>query len=140
MNAAADGHSSESPTFPRAAARQLDGEIAALREELGSLVGELDRRRHEALDVKLQARRHAGGLTVSGVALVAAASGLRWLTFRRHQPMVSKAGKVGEALSRILHRPARVAAERGLADRGLAKVISLAARSHRAHARGGDGA
>lgn len=34
--------------------RQLDGEIAMLRGELGGLVAELDRRRHELFNVRLQ--------------------------------------------------------------------------------------
>jgi hypothetical protein len=64
---------------PRETTRQLEGEISRLREELGELVGELDRRRHELLDVKLQVKRHALAATLTGVSLVAAASGLVWL-------------------------------------------------------------
>jgi len=39
---------------PQETVRQLNGEIAMLREDLARLVAELDRRRHEAIYVKLQ--------------------------------------------------------------------------------------
>ena len=99
---------------PREATRQLEGDIAALRKELGTLVSELDRRRHELVDVKLQLRRHAGGAVLTGVALVAAATGIVWLKVwqaqRRRHPL-AKAGRLGEAVSRMIARPERVAAE-----------------------------
>jgi hypothetical protein len=99
---------------PREAARQLGGEIAALRGELDVLVRELDRRRHEALDVKLQLRRHAVGATVTGAAFVAAAAGFVWLGAwrdRRRQRLMSRAGHLRRALSRMIEQPERVAAE-----------------------------
>ena len=43
---------------------RVSGEIAMLRSEIGSLVGELDRRRHELFDLRLQARRHPVGLAI----------------------------------------------------------------------------
>ena len=53
----------------------LEQEIASLREELGDLVGELDRRRHEAFDLRLQVRRHATLLLVLGTVTVGLAVG-----------------------------------------------------------------
>ena len=53
--------SSDPGISPRENSRQLEGEIAVLRDELAVLVAELDRRRHELTDFKLQARRHAVG-------------------------------------------------------------------------------
>jgi hypothetical protein len=52
-------------------AREIEHEIECLRSELGGLVHELDRRRHEAVDVRLQIRRHprAVALALSLVAL-----------------------------------------------------------------------
>ena len=99
---------------PRDAARQLSGEIAVLREELDGLVGELDRRRHEALDLKLQLRRHALGMTLTGAAFVVAAAGFVWLGVwrdRRRRRLSARAGRLGLALSRMVERPERVAAE-----------------------------
>jgi len=68
------------------AVRYLGVEIAELREELGGLVAELDRRRHELLDVRLQFRRHAVAATVTAITLFGAVAGLVWLgiwRFRR---------------------------------------------------------
>ena len=113
-------------TSPRATARRLDGEIAVVREELSGLVGELDRRRHEVLDVKLQVKRHALGVTLSAIALVTAASGLVWLGMWRAQRrarVLSRAGRLREAVSRMVERPERVAAEPTLPG----KILSAAA-------------
>jgi hypothetical protein len=60
---------------PRETAQELGGEIAAVRSELDVLVAELDRRRHEALDLGLQVRRHAPGIAVTAVAFLGAAAG-----------------------------------------------------------------
>jgi len=53
----------------------LATEIASLRSEIGALVRELDRRRHDALDVRLQLRRHGGKIAIfgAGLALIAVA-------------------------------------------------------------------
>ena len=76
MNPTTTGNGKVNPEVSlQESTRQLDGEIAALREELSGLVAELDRRRHELLDVKLQAKRHAFGMAVTSVALLATASG-----------------------------------------------------------------
>ena len=52
-----DGAGADSP---REAARRLDRDIDAVRDELSGLVTELNRRRHDALDVKLQLRSGTG--------------------------------------------------------------------------------
>ena len=67
---------------PQETVRQLSGEIGMLREELTRLVAEVDRRRHDALDVKLQVRRHALEVSLAGAALVAVL-GFSWLGARR---------------------------------------------------------
>ena len=72
---------------PDEAVRYLGAEIAELREELGGLVAELDRRRHDLLDVRLQLRRHVVEATVTAVAIIGAVVGLAWLGIcrsRRH--------------------------------------------------------
>jgi hypothetical protein len=73
-----DNHKTR-PASPDEAVRQLGAEIAELREELGGLVTELDRRRHDLLDVKLQLRRHVVAATVTAVSLIGAVAGLIWL-------------------------------------------------------------
>ena len=97
---ALDGRNGTSPASARDATRQLEGDIAALREELGALVGELDRRRHELLDVKLQLKRHGGSAALFGVALVGTAAGFVWLGMwraRRNHQFLSRAGRLRDA-------------------------------------------
>ena len=52
-------------------ASEIEHEVECLRSEIGELVDELDRRRHEAVDLRLQVRRHprAVALLVGGIAL-----------------------------------------------------------------------
>ena len=64
---------------PDEAVRLLGAEIAELREELGGLVAELDRRRHDWFDVRLQVRRHVVAVTVTAVSLFGAVAALVWL-------------------------------------------------------------
>ena len=115
---------------PRESSRQLEGEIAILREELGGLVAELDRRRHELMDIKLQARRHALGATLTGVGLLASAAGFVWLgawRARRRRTVTARLGRLREAVSRMVERPERVATERGIPARILTAAANAAA-------------
>jgi hypothetical protein len=99
---------------PRAVAEAVGGEIAVVREELDTLLGELDRRRHEALDVPLQLRRHAFGISLTILALVFTATGSVWLTLwrrRRTERLGARAGRLRQAVSRMTEHPERVAAE-----------------------------
>lgn len=115
---------------PRETVRLLEGQITALREELGELVAELDRRRHEALDVKLQVRRHARGITLTSVALVGAAAGFVWLNVwlsRRRQRFGARVGRFQHAVSRMIERPERVAAEPTVTMRIIAAAANAAA-------------
>ncbi len=75
---------------PDETVRHLALEIASLREELGGLVAELDRRRHDLLDVRLQARRHAVTASAVVVVLIGAVWGLVrlrvWRVRKREAP------------------------------------------------------
>jgi len=130
MNPTTTGNGKVNPEVSlQESTRQLDGEIAALREELAGLVAELDRRRHELLDVKLQARRHAFGMAVTSVALLATASGFVWLgawNSRRRRTTLSRVGRLREAISRVIDRPERVAAEPGVPARILTAAANAA--------------
>ena len=79
MNELTDDHATHLEISPRETVRQLDGEITRLREELSGLVAELDRRRHEALDIKLQVKRHWPETILTAAALLTAGAGLVWL-------------------------------------------------------------
>jgi hypothetical protein len=97
----------------RQATRQLDAEIAKLREDLALLVAELDRRRHDLLDVRTQVRRHARPVILTGVTLLGAASALVWLAVTRNRQQQSaraRAGRLRDAVARMIDRPERVAA------------------------------
>jgi hypothetical protein len=99
---------------PRETVRQLAGQITKLRDDLGGLVTELDRRRHEALDVKLQIRRNAREITFTSVALIGVAAGSVWLNIWRHRRrkrVSARVGRLQQAMSRMIERPERVAAE-----------------------------
>jgi hypothetical protein len=92
----------------------LGSEIAEVRGDLDSLLGELDRRRHEALDVPLQLRRHGVGVALTVVALVATAAASVWLAGwrrRRRDRLGAQAGRLRQALARMTEHPERVAAE-----------------------------
>jgi len=120
-----DGHPAQSAS-PDEAVRKLGAEIAAVREELGGLVAELDRRRHEMLDLKLQARRHAVGLTVSAASVLGAAAGVVWIgawRARRRGRLLSRAVRLRDAVERMIDRPDRVAAEQPVPG----KIITAAA-------------
>lgn len=99
---------------PEHAVRRVSGEIDALRDDLGNLVAELDRRRHEMFDLGLQARRHPLAIAVAATAVALAAGGLLALAIRsrrrRRSPSV-RAREARRALARLLDHPHRVAAE-----------------------------
>jgi hypothetical protein len=91
----------------------IEREIRGLRADLDHLIGELDRRRHEMLDVKLQVRRHAVPVSLTALGLALATGGAVaysvWRA-RRRRTLAAKAGRLTEAVSRMIERPERVAA------------------------------
>lgn len=117
-------------TEPRAAAQALGGEIATVRYELDELLAELDRRRHELFDVRLQLRRHALGASLTTLAFVATAAagvGLNVWRQRRRQRLTAQAGRLREAISRMTEHPERVAAEPTIPGKIIAAAASAAA-------------
>jgi hypothetical protein len=114
---------------PRETALELGEEIVAVREDLDVLLAEADRRRHEVMDVRLQLRRHAAialftGMTILGGAAAMVRLGVR----RRRQRLSARAGRLRQAVSRMVDQPHRVAAEPTFLGRILtATVISAAA-------------
>jgi hypothetical protein len=92
--------------------RDLEQEIGEIRDELGGLVGELDRRRHEALDWRLQVRRHRRGIAIAAGATIAAVAGvvmLRRSLRRRREMPVHRAATLLHALQRIAREPEALA-------------------------------
>jgi hypothetical protein len=109
---------------------RVSGEIDSLRGELGALVGELDRRRHEAFDLGLQARRHPVVAAIAAATLALAIGGLIALAVgtrrRRRRPSV-RARETRRALARLLDHPDRVAAEPTVAHKAVAAAAAAAA-------------
>jgi hypothetical protein len=71
-------HEEESPA-------RLEREVDELRDRMTGLVGELDRRRHELFDWRLQLRRHGRTLGLVGAGLAAVFWGARALARRRNR-------------------------------------------------------
>jgi len=98
----------------RETVHELGNEVAHVRDELDVLLGELDRRRHEALDVPLQLRRHAVGAGLTALTFTLVAAGSVWLTLwrrRRRARLSARAGRLGQAIARMTEHPERVATE-----------------------------
>ena len=80
-----DGAAAQAPG--EATERAIEHDIDRLRDQLDGMVGELDRRRHEVFDVRLQLRRHGTAVaTVGVVAAVLVVGGfVAWRNARRRQ-------------------------------------------------------
>jgi hypothetical protein len=109
---------------------RVSGEIDTLRNELGGLVAELDRRRHEAFDLRLQLRKHpllaaaaaTAAALVLGGALALAVHGRR----ERRRPAV-RARETRRALARLFDHPDRVGSEPSFANKvGTAVAVAIA--------------
>jgi hypothetical protein len=101
-------------------ARGIEAEVDAVRSELTTLVAELDRRRHELFDVKLQLRRHVLPVvltTLVGSAALAAAVALGVRRSRRRRTLPARGRRVSEAVGRLLDHPERVATEPTIVER-----------------------
>lgn len=111
--------------------RRVSGEIDVLRRDLGSIVAELDRRRHEMLDVRLQARRHPVVVVVAAGGAALLVGGLVALAIRQSRERRRPTRRVREArraLARLLDHPHRVAAEPSVAVK-IATAAGVAAGS-----------
>jgi hypothetical protein len=114
---------------PRQAAEQLQGEIEALREELGPLVAEVDRRRHEMVDVKLQLRRHAWQVAAGAAGLAVVVAGIVWLGVRRaskQRRLLYRAARLREGVARLIEHPQRVAPDPSLSRKLLTAAATAA--------------
>jgi hypothetical protein len=96
---------------PRKMARELETEITEIRTRLDRSLAELDRRRHELTDVRLQVRRHPMVAVAAGATLLALLGGVAyavWAARQRNKP-VSKARRLKHAFSRMMDEPQKVA-------------------------------
>jgi hypothetical protein len=107
---------------------RVAGEIDVLRRELGGLVSELDRRRHEALDVRLQLKRHpilVGTVVVVAALVVSAAITLTVHDVRRRRRPATRAREVRDALGRLLEHPRQVASQPSISNK-VATAVGVA--------------
>lgn len=89
---------------------QIEKTADRIREEWLVTLQELDRRKHEATDLGLQARRHAAVFALVGAGITATVGGsIAWAAFRaRHRTRV-RMDKRWEAVRRAWNQPERVA-------------------------------
>jgi hypothetical protein len=116
--------------------RRVSGEIDALRGDIGNLVAELDRRRHEMFDLRLQARRHPVVVAAAAAGAALVLGGLVAYAVRegreRRRP-IRRAREVRRAMSRLMEHPYDVAAKPNVAEKilmaaGVAAGTALAKR------------
>ena len=112
--------------------KQIEREIEAIRGDLDGLVGELDRRRHEALDWRLQARRHRRELWIAAGVIGVSVLGFAVLRGRRRRHGLTSARELVHALRVVAENPqalTRAVEERRAGSRigaGAAKVAGAA--------------
>jgi hypothetical protein len=114
---------------PRRMARELESEITEIRSRLDRSLAELDRRRHELTDVKLQLRRHPMVAVAAGVTVLALAGGVAyaiWAARQRNKP-VSKARRLQHALARMIEEPQKVAKSEPTVPEKVLGAIGVAA-------------
>lgn len=98
---------------------RLEREVETIRGNLDGIVSELDRRRHELTDWRLQLRRHRTQLIAAGASLAAIMASFVVFTFWRHHRakrlrgqmslFARKAHDLRAALARALEDPDKVA-------------------------------
>lgn len=91
--------------------REIEQEIDHLRTRLDKSLGELDRRRHELTDVKLQLRRHPGVFIGAGAVVLLGFAGIGFAVWRarRREKLPQKARRIRIAIGRVADRPEKVA-------------------------------
>ena len=92
----------------------LELNVEMVRQRLDATIRELDRRRHDAFDIRRQLRRHALPVIGGIVALAAAVAAMTVLALRRRsarQRFVPKLHRLRGALGRMVDKPDRVARE-----------------------------
>jgi hypothetical protein len=105
---------------------QLTSEIETTREEFSGLISELERRRREATDVKLQARRHpgvAGGIAAFVVVAIALLATRKRRRRRRLADPEQRRRVLDQALDRMLEHPEKA----GMDARGALVTLALTA-------------
>jgi hypothetical protein len=110
--------------------REIEAEIEHLRTRLDRSLSELDRRRHELMDVKLQIRRHPEALAVAGGVALLLFGGMAYAIYRsrRRDEPLQQAHRFRLAVGRAADNPHRVARrEPGVGEKILGAVATTIA-------------
>ena len=96
---------------PAEQARDIETEIEHLRNRLDRSLSELDRRRHDLMDVKLQMKRHPQVLMIAGGVMLLLFGGVAWSVYnsRQHGLAARRARKYKGAMRRAIDHPEHVA-------------------------------
>jgi len=101
----------------------LERDVDQIRSNLGELVGELNHRRHDAFDLRLQFQRHTGRMILVGAAMLAMVAGgvvLAVARLRHRRSLRYRAGRFSQALRRALAHPEHLAERRPSVPRKIA--------------------
>ena len=92
-------------------AREIEREIEHLRSRLDRSLSELDRRRHELTDVRLQMRRHPQVFIGAGAAAALLVGGVAFALWRssKRKEIPQKAKRMRIAFGRAVDQPEKVA-------------------------------
>lgn len=115
---------------PRKMTREIESEITEVRSRLDRGLSELDRRRHELTDVRLQVRRHPMIAVAAGATVLVLIGGVAYAIYASHQRQkpLSKAGRFRDALSRAVDNPKKLAkSQPGVPEKILAAAGTAAA-------------
>jgi hypothetical protein len=91
---------------------ELEREVDRIRSNIGELIRELNHRRHEAMNLRLQLREHAGRVVLVGAAIVAMIAGgiaFGLARLRRRHSIRLRVSRLRAALHRIAAHPERLA-------------------------------
>lgn len=101
----------------------LERDVDRIRNNIGELIRELNYRRHEAFDLKLQFQRHAARVILAGVgmfAVVAGAIALAVARRRRQRSIGARVTRLRAALRRISAHPEELAGRQPSVSRKVA--------------------
>jgi hypothetical protein len=111
--------------------QELVHEVREIRENLTGIVRELDHRRHELFDWRLQLRRHAGFVTILAGATVLLVAGSILMSVRRRRierRTMTRVKKMRRAVARFVDDPDRVVPrEPAVSKKVLAAALTAAA-------------
>jgi hypothetical protein len=93
------------------APREIERDIEHLRSRLDKSLAELDRRRHELTDVRLQMQRHPGVFIGAGAVVALMVGGVAFAVWRSHkrEQLPQKAKRLRIAMRRAVDDPKKVA-------------------------------